>query len=128
MPKPEERKSLRNADLPPGIVRTAAGHLRYSSPKSKRGKYLHRDRVEQLIEETDWYRRPLLPWPYEVHHADWNKEHNCPGNLIIVSEALHSAMTADGPRARHHNGKFRPKWLPPPEWALFDKDLGEVPF
>jgi hypothetical protein len=38
-------------DLPEGIHRTRDGHLRYSSPKEKRGKYVHRDVVEQRIAE-----------------------------------------------------------------------------
>lgn len=82
--------------------------------------------IEWLIDETPWSVRLLLPWPYEVHHQDYNKENNTPGNLLLVSEAFHAAMTAD--RKRHGNGKFRPKWMPPPSWTLFGDDVEEIPF
>lgn len=121
------RKLVTNLDLPPGVVRTKAGHLRYSWPKELRGKYVHRVVVERLIEEMPITLRLLLPWPYEVHHADYNKENNDPGNLILVSEAFHSAMTAD--RARTARGTFKPKWSKPPEWLpLLDEGLEEIPF
>ena len=118
MPKLGDRRTLTNSDLPAGVQRTPAGHLRYSAPKQKRGKYVHRDMVEKLIEETPWSVRLMLPWPYEVHHLDWNKEHNEAQNFLIVSEALHSAITASG--RKRYQGRFHPKWRPPPDWVLFD--------
>ena len=127
-----ERRSLRNADLPKGMVRTAAGHLRYTSPGVLRGQYVHRKVIADLIEATPYSIRLLLPWPYEGHHMDYNKENNAPHNLLIVSEPLHAAMTAD--RARKGNGRFKPKWSKPPEWLpLYDdreEENGdnEVPF
>lgn len=122
-----KRKLVTNLDLPPGIHRTKAGHLRYSRPKELRGKYVHRVVVERLIDEMPYSIKLLLPWPYEVHHADYDKENNQPGNLIIVSEAFHSAMTAD--RKRAWNGTFKPKWSKPPEWLpLLDEGQDEVPF
>ena len=78
-----------------GIVKTRRGHLRYTSPKELRGKYVHRVIVDKLLEETPYSIKLLLPWPYEIHHADWNKENNSPENFILVSESLHSVMTAD---------------------------------
>lgn len=123
------RKSLKNADLPKGVMRTKAGHLKYTSPKEKRDKYVHRECIAEMIKETPYSIRLLLPWPYEVHHQDYNKENNCGCNLLIVSEALHSAMTAHRPR--RGDGRFRPKWLPPAPWTLFDEkieSLPEVPF
>ena len=111
--------------LPKGIYKTKAGHLRYSSPRELRDKYVHRKMVEDLIEETPYSIRLLLPWPYEVHHLDYNKLNNVPHNFLLISEALHSCMTADGRNGR--NGKFKPKWQPPPPWLpLFDEE--EVPF
>ena len=124
-----ERQSLKNADLPRGVMRTADGHLRYTSPKEKRGKYVHRERAEEMIKATPYSIRLLLPWPYEVHHQDYNKEHNCGCNLLLVSEALHSAMTAH--RKRRGDGRFQPKWISPAPWTLFDEKiaaLSEVPF
>lgn len=128
----DSRYVLTNQDLPRGVVRTKAGHLRYTSPKEKRGKYVHREVIEILIDETPWSVRIMLPWPYEVHHQDYNKENNEPWNLLLLSNAVHSALTAD--RARHYNGRFQPKWGPPPPWTLFNGDMPalsegeEVPF
>jgi hypothetical protein len=112
-----------------GIIKTRAGHLRYTSPVHLRGQYVHRKVIADCIDATPYSIKLLLPWPYEVHHMDYNKEHNCPSNLLATSEALHSAMTAD--RRREQDGKFamkfRPKWTKPPEWLPFD-DPNEVPF
>ncbi len=91
-----------------GIVKTRAGHLRYTSPKELRGKYVHRKVVEDRLEETPYSIRLLLPWPYEVHHLDWNKENNQSENLLLLDMRLHSIMTSDGrPRDR---GQFVPRW------------------
>ena len=119
-----ERRSLRHADLPKGVCRTASGHLRYSSPKELRGQYVHRKVIADLIGETPYSVKLLLPWPWEGHHMDYDKGNNAPHNLLIVSEALHAAMTAD--RARKGNGRFKPKWSKPPEWLpLYDGEENE---
>ena len=124
------RKSLLSMDLPAGVVRTESGHLRYTSPKEMRGKYLHRDIVEKQIAETPYSIRLMLPWPYEVHHMDYNKENNGDGNLLLLPESLHAAMTAHGRNGDdgRFSAKFRPKWKPAPDWVLFDKDVEGVPF
>jgi hypothetical protein len=99
-----------------GVTRTRGGHLRYTSPKELRNKYVHRVTVEKLIEETPYSLRLLLPWPYEVHHLDYNGANNEPSNLLIADVRLHSAMTVDG-MARRSGGQFIPKYRKPPEWA-----------
>lgn len=114
-----------------GIQKTRSGHLRYSSPKELRGKYVHRHVIEKLLEETPYSIRLLLPFPYEVHHQNYNKEDNAPSNLIMMEEAFHAKLTAD--RARDDGGrfgrKFYPKWRRP-EPGLFDNHTDEeiVPF
>lgn len=111
---------------PKGTYKTKAGHLRFHAPRSLRGKYVHRHVVEQCIAETPYSIRLLLPWPYEVHHMDYNKIHNCGANLLMCSESFHSSMTNDSRR----RDNFRPKWQPPPDWVLFDDSdsTDEVPF
>lgn len=115
-----------------GVTMVRAGHLRYTSPKELRGKYVHRHMVEKLIEETPYSMRAFIPWPYEVHHMDYVKTHNCSCNFLLLSEALHSSLTAD--RARNDNGrfgrKFVPKWKPAPQYVLdLQEQLDdEVPF
>lgn len=99
-----------------GVYKTKAGHLRYSSPAELRHQYVHRVKVEQLLKETPYSIQLLLPWPYEVHHMDWNKENNDPSNFLLVSESLHSCMTAARLR-------FKPKWQAPPQWLpLLDEE------
>lgn len=87
---------------------------------------MHRERVRRQIDEMAFSLQLLLPWPYEVHHINYNKTCNCDGNLLVVDEALHSVMTAD--RKRNGDGRFRPKWAPPPAWALFKEDDEGIPF
>src|ERR1017187_9347593 len=102
-----------------GIIKTRSGHLRYTSPKELRGKYVHRVVIERCIEETPYSIRLLLPWPFEGHHQNYNKEDNRPENLLMVSEALHSSMTAHRDRdAGKFLPKFKPKWKAPPDWVL----------
>ncbi len=109
-----------------GIVKTIDGHLRYTSPKIVRNKYVHRVVIEKLIEETPYSIRLLLPWPFEVHHSDYDKCNNAPENLIMLSNAVHSALTADRKRIY---GKFRPKWGKPPDWLpLYDGMEDDIPF
>lgn len=112
-------------DLPKGLYRTQSGHIRFSGPKELRGQYQHRKIIEDLVEQTPYSVKLLLPCPYEVHHMDYNKQNQDPSNLLMVSESLHSVMTAD--RHKAYNGQFRPKWKKPPSWLpLFDDD--EIPF
>ena len=118
-----------------GVYKTRSGHLRYTSPRSVRGKYVHRVIIETLLHETPYSLVLLIPWPYEVHHIDYNKENNVPSNLLILDERLHAAVTAD--RARDDGGrfgrKFMPKWSAPseilqPKFDAFEDQDNEVPF
>lgn len=115
-----------------GLVKTKSGHLRYSSPSAIRHKYVHRDIIEKLLKETPYSIRMLVPYPYEVHHMDYDKENNKPCNLLLVSEAFHSKMTAD--RTRDDGGrfgrKFLPKWRKESLWldGIVEDEGEEVPF
>jgi hypothetical protein len=100
----------------PGIQVTRSGHLRYTRAPL-RGKYAHRVTVEKLIEETPHSVKLLLPWPFEVHHLDYHKAHNCPCNLLITTEAFHSAMTVDG-APRCERKRFAPKFRSVPDYIL----------
>lgn len=114
-----------------GVYKTASGHLRYSTPKEMKGKYVHRHKVDQMIAETPYSLRLLIPFPFEVHHMDYNKENNCGCNFLLLPEAFHAMLTAAG---RNRDGgrfgrKFIPKWkLPPPQWELPLYEDGEIPF
>lgn len=116
--------------MPRGIYLTTSGYYRFSSPKTLRGKYVHREVVEKLIAETPPPVVKLLPWPYEVHHMDYDKRHNCSYNLLLMSCDFHAALTAAG-RTRTTSGTFTPKWASVPEWAtstIQDIVDDEVPF
>lgn len=117
------RRTLRNVDLPKGMYRSSSGHIRYSSPLKLRGEYVHRKKVADMLAETPFSIQQLIPWPYEVHHADYNKENNCCCNFILMDESFHAALTA-------HNSRrdFQPKWRPAPQWKLFNDDSDVVPF
>lgn len=131
MPRKGQRRLPSN--LPPGTIKTRSGHLRYTSPKELRGEYVHRHVFAQCLAETPYSIQLLVPWPYEVHHMNYNKQCNCPGNLLGICIELHSSLTADG-RHRHPGGQFTPKYKSPYKWLpLLDdgKDDGkddEVPF
>jgi hypothetical protein len=101
----------------PGIQVTRSGHHRYTRGKL-RNKYVHRVEVEKLIEETPYSVRLLLPWPYEVHHLDYQKGHNCASNLLITTEAFHSAMTADHAPREQRTKKFTPKFRAVPDYVM----------
>lgn len=103
-----------------GIQVTASGHLRHTR-RPLRGKYVHRVTVEKLIEETSHSVKLLLPWPFEVHHLDYQKAHNCPSNLLITTEAFHSAMTVDGRERCAATKKFTPKFRSVPDYILSDQ-------
>lgn len=114
-----------------GVRLTDRGHLRYTSPKELKGKYVHRVLVDKLLEETPFSIKALLPWPYEVHHLDFNKTHNCSYNLLLISPSFHSHITSDGMRGEkglYTNRALNVKWGPPPDWVLFGDEMDEVPF
>lgn len=107
-------------------MRTKAGHLRYTSPKELRGEYVHRKVIRDLLAETPYSIRLLLPNPYEVHHCDYNKENCEPSNLLLLDIVFHSHLTA-----HRLKRQFRPKWKPIPELMLWDEQEqseSEVPF
>lgn len=110
-----------------GIYMTRSGHLRYHSPKSMRGEYVHRKMVADMIAETPYSIKLLLPYPFEVHHADFNKVHNCGCNFIVLSTSFHSAMTVEHTNAIKR--RFQAKWRAASQWGLFEEQLtSEVPF
>lgn len=113
--------------LPKGTYRTKDGHIRYHTRGPLRGKYYHKVIAERLIEETPYSIRLLLPWPYEIHHIDHNKENNEPSNFLLCGKGFHSFMTCTG---QNYKRKFQPKWAPAPRY-IQEKLEGldnEVPF
>lgn len=88
---------------------------------------MHRKVILDCLKETPYSILAFIPVNYEVHHMDYNKEHNCPSNLLILDLAFHSCITAHG--RKRIKGKFSPKWKKPPDWLpLFDFVEDEIPF
>lgn len=125
---------MRKRNLPPnlsyphpeaGVTIHKSGYLRYTSPSFLRDKYVHRVIVENNILASPLEIRSLLPWPYEVHHMDYNKLNNNPSNLLMLSLEFHSKLTADG-RTRQGNGRFHPKWRKPPSWVKEEEKMTET--
>lgn len=117
--RPESESQAPTTKKTPGIQVTRSGHLRYTRGKL-RNKYVHRVEVEKLIEETPYSVKLLLPWPYEVHHLDYRKAHNCHCNYLITTEAFHSAMTVDG-APRDKQRRFQPKFRSVPEYVMAEQ-------
>jgi len=111
-----------------GVQKTKAGHLRYTSPKDLRGQYVHRKVVEDNVAMTPYSIRILLPWPYEVHHLDFDKTNNSGDNLLMLSTAFHSALTCNQKRIDGKFTGYNPKHRPPPDRVLFQKEDDGVPF
>jgi hypothetical protein len=79
----------------------ANGHWKGGKTVTKKGyirithglhiwKYEHRVVVENLPGPCA-LNRPLRS-DEEVHHIDFNRGHNCPGNLLLLDEALHHGI------------------------------------
>lgn len=59
-----------------------------------RWKYVHRLAVAKLCREFCFHvlSEDGLPAGFDVHHIDFDKQHNCPGNLLLIEHALHYHM------------------------------------
>lgn len=93
--KSSARRVLKKKLSRPKTYLTAKGYRRfYSGPD--RGKYEHRVVMRELCKVWCYY--PLdentgLPAGLDVHHVDFDKEHNCIGNLILLDTAIHVVIS-----------------------------------
>lgn len=107
-----------------GVCLSQKGYLQVTRRGPDRNKYVHRLVAAAMCREWCYY--PVgedgLPEGMEVHHADFNKLHNCPSNLILVDSAFHLYMDI------HHyreNGTYTRRKPPapaavddePPDWV-----------
>jgi hypothetical protein len=72
------------------------GYVRFSAGPH-RDRLEHRVVVEQLDQEGPCRLRLDV---YEVHHLDFNRAHNCPGNLLVCPPCINESMAADTTNAR----------------------------
>jgi hypothetical protein len=73
--------------------RTKKGYLRISNAGPYRNKYVHRFHVERMLKEV-WhpYFGDRLPGDIAVYHQDWDKEHNCSCNYLILDQVIHGSI------------------------------------
>ena len=65
-----------------GKSRNVDGYVRLTAGEN-RGKYEHRVVMEKSL------GRSLSEFPgLEVHHLDFDRSHNCPGNLMLLDEVI----------------------------------------
>ena len=57
-----------------------------------------------------------LPVGLDVHHVDFDKEHNCVGNLILLDTAIHVAISGWWYRIKQ-TGRYEEK-LAPLDWEV----------
>jgi len=87
-----------------GLYETKDGYVVVSAGKH-RGKYLHRLVSDGNLKKY-WGRG--LRKNEEVHHMDFNRSHNCPGNLLIIDERLHDAFSSN------HASRVKRGWYEKP--------------
>lgn len=97
---------------------TAKGYRRfYSGPD--RGKYEHRVVMRELCKAWCYYpvdEKTGLPAGLDVHHVDFDKEHNCASNLILLDTAIHVAISGWWYRIKQ-TGRYEEK-LAPLDWEV----------
>lgn len=91
------------------------GHIRLTTGPF-RWWYFHQVVVDQLIREWNPFGWTGLQDGWQVHHLDFDRRHNAPYNLLLLSPELHSALTCDG-QCRNGDGSYHPGryggWNPP---------------
>ena len=99
-----------------GVTERDDGYIRATSG-FYRGWYEHRRVVHEACLEMSCYYLvpdtglPLVPdtsKPFEVHHMDFDNQHNDRSNLLLLDSRLHSAF---GPGYQEHDqhGRFLPR-------------------
>lgn len=89
-----------------------------------RGKYEHRRVIEELLLKplcADYvFPTPgIIPEGMHVEHVDHSRTHNCHGNLMLLQECIHNAVTQAGIRyfREHFYSNFSPSEADEPEWV-----------
>ncbi len=138
---------------PPTKHITSKGYVRLSSGP-KRMRYEHRAVLEGLKNEqrrhavamligvnpemAEWMipwlveqesKDDRLPLDDEVHHIDFTRTHNCPGNMLLVDARMHAAWSAGRRAVDAGRYKQRNQWSRRlPGMEVEDGKDDEVPF
>ena len=79
-----------------GGVHLHRGYPRVSSGRH-RHKFVHRLIIELILVEEPlglvWQGLQSIPTGFHVHHIDNCKTHFCLGNLMVLSEPIHNAIS-----------------------------------
>ena len=119
MPRGKHKGHLSGSNHPcwkGGSCESLNGYIRITSGLY-RGWFLHRKVTHEACLEMSCYYLvpdtglPLVPdtgKPFEVHHMDFNNQHNDRSNLLLLDSRLHSAF---GPGYQEHDqhGRFLPR-------------------
>lgn len=86
-----------------GKTFSSKGYIRIRT-RHNRNMYEHRHIISDMILNSrlcaDYVfgSKPCgkdgIPIGYHVNHADFDKTHNCPGNLQLLQSCIHNAVTA----------------------------------
>jgi hypothetical protein len=88
--------------------------------------YEHRMVVNEATEEFCFYG-PGIPNGFEVHHIDYNRQHNKRHNLLMLDERIHHAIQAVNCKSQEPWMKRRSCYSKPatsevPDWVTEEYD------
>lgn len=100
------------------------GYLRITRRGAWHNKFVHRKVMSEMC-SVYCFHKPLnsdgLPEGFDVHHIDMRKQHNCPGNLLLIDHNLHYAMDILW-RRNQETGTYT-SCTEPPDWVT--QEYGE---
>lgn len=76
-----------------GKIVNKGGYVRITRRGPYHLWYEHRAVMHKLMQDFSYYGREI-PDDFHVHHMDWNKQHNCPCNLLLIQDALHDGHSS----------------------------------
>lgn len=95
-----------------GYTITEKGYCRITSGPD-RNKYQHRVVTAKLAKE--WCYWPLgkggLPDGFVVHHMDFDKQHNCHGNLLLIQREIHDELGWAWWDVLYRENQKEPDWV-----------------
>ena len=116
--RPVRKRNGNKQPAQPATYLTSKGYRRFHSGPD-RGKYEHRVVMRELCKTWCYYpvdEKTGLPVGLDVHHVDFDKEHNCVGNLILLDTAIHVAISGWWYRIKQ-TGRYEEK-LAPLDWEV----------
>ena len=89
-------ESKRRANFKGGVHQSDKGYRRVSSGPN-RHKYEHRIVMEEMLADPIGFvfypPEARVPDWATTHHNDANRQHNCQGNLMLLQQCIHNAIS-----------------------------------